>query len=85
MRLWQREPCRRGRCHPGVPLEGYVRESIVVSILGAQLTIGGAIVHSAYEASGDTDQFGVPMIFFGVVLGVLAAVRAYRAESPPRM
>jgi len=61
-----------------------LRESVVVSILGAQLTIGGAIVHHAYEVSGHTDQFGVPMIFLGVVFGILAALRVYRAENSVR-
>lgn len=58
-----------------------MREALVVSILGAQLTIGGAIVTHAYVAAGDTDQLGVPMIFAGVVLGVLAAIRAHRSEK----
>lgn len=61
-----------------------MRESLVVSILGAQLTIGGAIVHHSYETSGDTDQFGVPMIVFGVLFGLLAAVRSYRTEQRGR-
>jgi hypothetical protein len=70
---------------PGRPLgpprgSGKVRESIVVSVLGAQLTIGGAIVHYASETTGDTDPFGVPMIFVGVVLGVLAGLRAYKSD-----
>jgi len=57
-----------------------VRESVVVSVLGAQLTIGGSIVHHAYASTGVIDPFGVPMIFFGIVFGVLAALRAYRTE-----
>jgi len=59
-----------------------MREVVVVAILGAQLTIGGAIVFQGYVTTeGDhSDTIGIPMIFFGVVLGVLAAVRAYRTD-----
>lgn len=63
------------------PWEDNMREALVVSILGAQLTIGGAIVNHAYVATGDTDQLGPPMIFAGIVLGALAAVRAYRSDQ----
>jgi len=58
-----------------------MRESLVVAVLGAQLTIGGAILLHASEVSGDTDDFGGVMIFFGVVFGLLAAFRAHRTEQ----
>lgn len=57
-----------------------MRESLVTAILGAQLTVGGALVHLAEAGPGQVDKVGGPMIFFGVVFGLLAAVRAHRVD-----
>lgn len=57
-----------------------MRESMVTAILGAQLTVGGALLHLAESGPGQVDENGGPMIFFGVVFGLLAAVRSHRVD-----
>jgi len=46
---------------------------IAMALLGAQLSIAGAILYQSHESTGGSDSTGTGMIILGLVLGVVAA------------
>ena len=52
---------------------------IPLGLLGAQLSIAGAILYQSHQSTEQSEGVGVPMIIVGVILGMVAV---FQARSP---